>query len=121
MYLRAMVPHFFVALPLYVPVAALLVYGYEKYSLVAIGAFLVPVVALQRVIHLYQEQREAALSLAEANASLERANLSFAWHSWRRLMPETATPPVTRRPLRSTRATSPSGSAWTKSFSSAVT
>jgi putative nucleotidyltransferase with HDIG domain len=78
MYLRAMVPHFFVALPLYVPVAALLVYGYEKYSLVAIGAFLVPVVALQRVIHLYQEQREAALGLAEANESLERANLSFA-------------------------------------------
>ena len=45
-------------MPLYVPVAALLVYGYEKYSFAAIGAFLVPVVALQRVIHLYQEQRE---------------------------------------------------------------
>jgi predicted hydrolase (HD superfamily) len=78
MYLRAMLPHFFVALPLYVPVAALLVYGYEKYSLVAIGAFLVPVVALQRVIHLYQEQRDTVVRLAEVNASLERANLSFA-------------------------------------------
>jgi putative nucleotidyltransferase with HDIG domain len=77
-YLSAMVPHFFVALPLYVPMAALLVYGYGKYSLVAIGAFLVPVVALQRVIHLYQEQRETVERLGEANASLERANLSFA-------------------------------------------
>ena len=77
-YLTAMLPHFFVALPLYVPMAALLVYGYGRYSLVAIGAFLVPVVALQRVIHLYQEQRETVERLAEANASLERANLSFA-------------------------------------------
>ena len=78
MYVRAMIPHFFVALPLYVPMSAVLVYGYERYSLAAIGAFLVPVVALQRVIHLYQEQREAAERLTEANASLERANLSFA-------------------------------------------
>ena len=78
MHLRAMTPHFFVAVPLHVPVAALLVYGYEKYSLVVIGAFLLPLVALQRVIHLYQEQREAALQLAEANEKLERANLSFA-------------------------------------------
>ena len=78
MYVRAMTPHLFVAVPLYVPVAALLVYGYEKYSLVAIGAFLLPVVALQRVIHLYQEQREVSSELAELNAKLERANLSFA-------------------------------------------
>ena len=78
MYVRAMTPHFFVAVPLYVPVVASLVYGYEKYSLVAIGAFLLPVVALQRVIHLYQEQREVAIQLAEVNQVLERANLSFA-------------------------------------------
>ena len=77
-YLRAMVPFFLVAVPLYVPAVALLVYGYEKYSLVVIGTFLVPVVALQRVIHLYQEQREATRRLAEANRRLERANLSFA-------------------------------------------
>jgi putative nucleotidyltransferase with HDIG domain len=73
-----MVPFFFVALPLYVPAVALLVYGYEKYSFIVIGTCLVPVVALQRVIHLYQEQRDAARSLAEANSRLERANLSFA-------------------------------------------
>lgn len=78
MYLRAMAPHFFVAVALHVPAAALLVYGYERYSLVAIGAFLLPLVALQRVIHLYQEQREAALQLSYANEKLERANLSFA-------------------------------------------
>ena len=46
MYIRAMVPLFFVAVPLYVPAVAFLVYGYEKYSLAAIGAFLIPVVAL---------------------------------------------------------------------------
>ena len=38
----------------------------------------VPVVALQRVIHLYQEQREAARGLARRMRRLERANLSFA-------------------------------------------
>ena len=34
--------------------------------------------ALQRVVHLYQEQREATDRLGEANARLARANLSFA-------------------------------------------
>ena len=78
MYLRAMIPFFCVALPLYVPAVALLVYGYEKYSFIVIGAFLVPIVALQRVIYLYQEQRDATRRLAEVNRRLERANLSFA-------------------------------------------
>ena len=33
---------------------------------------------LQRLIHLYQQQREAVASLEEANTRLERASLSFA-------------------------------------------
>ena len=35
-------------------------------------------IALQRVTHLYQTQREAVSNLEEMNARLERANLSFA-------------------------------------------
>lgn len=77
-YLRTVGPFFLVALGLYAPVIAVLVYGYEKYSLLAVVSFLLPAVALQKVIHLYQEQRDAAQNLAEANCHLERANLSFA-------------------------------------------
>jgi putative nucleotidyltransferase with HDIG domain len=63
---------------LYTPLVALLVYGYRLYSVAIVGAFLVPAVALQRVAHLYQTQREAVSELEEMNARLERANLSFA-------------------------------------------
>ena len=77
-YPRAMAPLFFLSVPLYVPVVAFLVYGYERYSFAVVATFLVPVLALQRVAHLYQEQREAAKGLTDANIRLERANLSFA-------------------------------------------
>ena len=77
MYMRAMVPLFFVALPLYVPAVAMLVYGYEKYS-VADRRVSNPGCRASAVIHLYQEQREAARRLSEANASLGASNLSFA-------------------------------------------
>lgn len=63
---------------LYTPLVALLVYGYHLYSLAVVGAFLVPALALQRVIQLYQTQREAVSDLEDLNARLERANLSFA-------------------------------------------
>jgi putative nucleotidyltransferase with HDIG domain len=39
---------------------------------------LIPAIALQRLIHLYQQQREAVANLEEANTRLERASLSFA-------------------------------------------
>jgi putative nucleotidyltransferase with HDIG domain len=77
-YLRTVGPFFLVALGLYAPIIAALVYGYQRYSLVAVVTFLLPAVALQKVIHLYQEQRDAAHGLAEANRHLERANVSFA-------------------------------------------
>ena len=43
-----------------------------------VATFFLPAVALQRLIHLYQEQRDATASLAAANERLEEANLSFA-------------------------------------------
>jgi putative nucleotidyltransferase with HDIG domain len=66
------------SLPLYVPLVALLVYGYQVYSIWVVATFLIPALALQRLIHLYQEQRDAVSRLGEVNQQLERANLSFA-------------------------------------------
>jgi len=77
-FLRALAPLLFVQNLLYAPLVALLVYGYRLYSVAIVGAFLVPAIALQRVTHLYQTQREAVSDLEELNARLERANLSFA-------------------------------------------
>jgi putative nucleotidyltransferase with HDIG domain len=77
-FLRALGPLLFVQNLLYAPLVALLVYGYRLYSVAIVGAFLVPAIALQRVTHLYQTQREAVSDLEDMNARLERANLSFA-------------------------------------------
>jgi hypothetical protein len=77
-YPRAMAPLFLVAIPLYMPLVAFLVYGYQKYSLVIVATFLIPVVALQRVAQMYQEQREATQGMTEAYERLEQANISFA-------------------------------------------
>ena len=76
--LRTLGPLIFVQELLYTPLVALLVYGYHLYSVAIVGAFLVPAIALQRLIRLYQEQREAVSRLGEVNQRLERANLSFA-------------------------------------------
>jgi putative nucleotidyltransferase with HDIG domain len=75
---RTLGPLFALSVPLYVPLVALLVFGYRAYSIWVVAMFLLPAVALQRVIHLYQEQRETAVDLANANEQLARANLSFA-------------------------------------------
>jgi hypothetical protein len=75
---QAMAHLFFLAVPLYVPLVALVVYGYHAYSLWVVVAFLIPALALQKLIHLYQEQRDATTHLAAANRRLESANLSFA-------------------------------------------
>lgn len=66
------------SLPLYVPLVALLVYGYQAYSIWVVATFLLPTLALQRLVHLYQQQRDAVAGLAAVNQQLERANLSFA-------------------------------------------
>ncbi|MGZ8698160.1 MAG: ECF transporter S component, partial [Gaiellaceae bacterium] len=77
-YPRATVPLFLMAIPLYVPIGAFLVWGYEQYSFAVVGTFFIPVLALQRVAHLYQEQREAARGISNAYQRLELAHLSFA-------------------------------------------
>jgi putative nucleotidyltransferase with HDIG domain len=77
-FVRELVPWVFLAVPLYVPLVALFVFGYHAYSLWVVVAFLIPALALQRLIHLYQEQRDATRELAGANARLTSANLSFA-------------------------------------------
>lgn len=77
-YPRAIVPLFLFAIPLYVPVVAFLVWGYEQYSFAVVGTFFIPVLALQRVAHLYQEQREATHGMSNAYQRLEQAHLSFA-------------------------------------------
>ena len=66
------------SLPLYVPLVALLVYGYRVYSLWIVIVFLLSAIALQRLMQLYQEQREAVQRFSETNIQLQRANLSFA-------------------------------------------
>jgi putative nucleotidyltransferase with HDIG domain len=76
--IRTLGPLLLVQSLLYTPLVSLLVYGYKLYSVAVVGAFLVPAIALQRVIQLYQTQREAVLNLEDLNARLERANLSFA-------------------------------------------
>ena len=77
-FISAAGPFLLLALPLYVPVVALMVYGNRNYSFWMAATFLVPAVALQRLVHLYQEQREATHALADANQRLEQASLSFA-------------------------------------------
>jgi putative nucleotidyltransferase with HDIG domain len=77
-FLRSAGPLVAVSLPFYVPLVALLAYGYRIYSLWVVAFFLLSALALQRLMQLYQEQREAVRRFAEANDQLERANLSFA-------------------------------------------
>jgi putative nucleotidyltransferase with HDIG domain len=71
-------PVLLLSLPLYTPVVALMAYGYVRYSFWVAATFFIPAVALQRLLQLYQEQRDATRALGETNARLERANLSFA-------------------------------------------
>lgn len=75
---RTLAPLALASVPLYAPVVALLVAGYELVSPWTLPLFLVPALAAQRSFILYQDQRRLAGDLAKANEHLERANLSFA-------------------------------------------
>jgi putative nucleotidyltransferase with HDIG domain len=68
----------FTAMPLYVPITALLVYAYRELSPWSVVLFLFPAVAAQKFFLLYQEQRATAEELAAAIERQEKANLSFA-------------------------------------------
>jgi putative nucleotidyltransferase with HDIG domain len=65
-------------LPLYTPVLAVLVYAYFALSPWTVLLFFVPAVAAQRLLVLYQEQRQLVSELANANSRLEASGLSFA-------------------------------------------
>jgi putative nucleotidyltransferase with HDIG domain len=75
---RTLAPLALASVPLYAPVVALLVAGYELVSPWTLPLFLVPALAAQRSFVLYQDQRRLSGDLATANEHLERANLSFA-------------------------------------------
>ena len=77
-YPRTVLPIFALALPVYGPLVALFVWGYQTYSLWVVIVIFVPAIALQRLIHLYQHERVASQRLATANEHLRKANLSFA-------------------------------------------
>jgi putative nucleotidyltransferase with HDIG domain len=76
--LQAIAAPFLLTVPLYVPVLTLFVYAYHTYSLWLVLISFLPTLAAQRLLHLYQQEREATHRLAAANARLRRASLSFA-------------------------------------------
>jgi putative nucleotidyltransferase with HDIG domain len=78
LFLRTVGPLVGLWVPLYVPLVALLVYGYRNYSFWVVATFLLPTLAFQRLLQLYLGQRQTAEELSAANIRLERANLSFA-------------------------------------------
>jgi putative nucleotidyltransferase with HDIG domain len=68
----------FVALPLYIPMTALLVYACREVSTWSVVLFLFPAFAAQKFFLLYREQRATSEELSAAMERQERANLSFA-------------------------------------------
>jgi putative nucleotidyltransferase with HDIG domain len=64
--------------PLYTPVLSVLAYAYRELSPWTVLLFFVPAVAAQRLLVMYQEQRELVSDLATANSRLEENGLSFA-------------------------------------------
>jgi putative nucleotidyltransferase with HDIG domain len=75
---RSLTPVVLTSAVVYAPIVALLAYMYVRVSPWTLALFLVPGMAVQRLYGLYQEQRQLAVDLSEANDTLERANLQFA-------------------------------------------
>ena len=76
--IRTIAPVVLASAPVYAPIVALLAFMYVRVSPWTLALFLVPAMAAQRLYALYQEQRQLAVDLSEANETLERANLQFA-------------------------------------------
>jgi putative nucleotidyltransferase with HDIG domain len=76
--LRTCAPMYAVSVCLYTPIVAALTVAYTEVSPWTLPLFFLPALAAQRLFGLYQEQRQLANQLVEANAELEEANLSFA-------------------------------------------
>jgi putative nucleotidyltransferase with HDIG domain len=62
---------------LYGPLLALLVWAYHAYSLPVVLVLFVPTLAAHRLLHLYQQEKEATRHLAAANSLLRTANRRF--------------------------------------------
>ena len=77
-HLQAIASLAWLTVPLYVPVLTLFVYAYHTYSLELVLVFFVPTLALQRLLHLYRQEKEATHRLGAANDRLRRTSLSFA-------------------------------------------
>lgn len=75
---RGLIPVVLTSVPIYTPIVALLAFMYIRVSPWSLALFLVPAMAAQRLYGLYQEQRELATELSDANKMLEEANLQFA-------------------------------------------
>jgi putative nucleotidyltransferase with HDIG domain len=75
---RVIMPLVLAALPMFVPLVAILAAAYTQVSAWTLPLFLVPALAAQRLFGLYREQRELTDELRLANGRLERAGLSFA-------------------------------------------
>lgn len=75
---KAVAPAILGALPIQVPVVALLAYTYIAISPWSVVLFAIPAIAAHRLLVLYRQQRDTAEALGEANVRLARANLSFA-------------------------------------------
>jgi putative nucleotidyltransferase with HDIG domain len=76
--LRSLVSLSWLTVPFYVPLLALLVFTYDAYSLAIALILFVPTLAAQRLLHLYQQEKEATRRLATANLRLLTANARFA-------------------------------------------
>lgn len=64
--------------PLYVPLLAALVFTDDAYSLGVALILFVPTLAFQRLLHLYQSEKEVARELVMVNSRLLTANARFA-------------------------------------------
>ncbi len=76
--MRTLAPLVLAAVPLYMPIVAVLTLAYTQISAWTLVVFFVPALAAQRLFAMYQHQRRLAEDLAVVNDRLERANLSFA-------------------------------------------
>jgi putative nucleotidyltransferase with HDIG domain len=63
--------------PLFAPVLAAFVYGYDRYSLGLVLVMFIPTLGAQRLLHLYQQEKEATRHLVTANSRLRTANARF--------------------------------------------
>ena len=74
----ALAPLLLTSVPVYGPLVAVLALAYTEVSPWTAPLFFIPTLAAHRLFSLYQQQRQLATDLVQANETLQRANLSFA-------------------------------------------